>query len=134
MTVEFTYLTLVMILTASMWIPYVLNMLIGAVSHPEVRSHWPWLTRIKAARHNAVENLLIFAALVLIAHVAGAINEAIALACVVYFWVRIFHLVSYRFRIPWISTLVFLAGVGCLFILSITLGDLGVSIIWLPLD
>ncbi len=135
MIVEFTYLTLVMILTASMWIPYILNGIIGAVGHPErPKPLAPWLRRLKAAQNNAVENLLIFAALVLVAHVAGADIETIALACIVYFWVRLFHLLSYTFRIPWVSTLVFLAGVGCLFLLSISLGELGIKIIWLPLE
>ena len=135
MTVEFTYLTLVIILTASMWIPYVLNVLIGTVGHPErPKPLAPWIKRIKVAQNNAVENLLIFAALVLVAHVVGADSESIALACIVYFWVRLFHLMSYTFHIPWVSTLVFLAGVLCLFILTISLGDLGIKIVWLPLE
>ena len=119
MTTELTYLTLVTTLTALMWIPYILNMimvrgLLDAVGYPEDPAPLsPWAASMKAAHANAVENLAVFAALVLIAHAAGVSNAATAMACQVYLWTRIVHLLSYTARIPWVRTISFVVGFGC---------------------
>jgi uncharacterized MAPEG superfamily protein len=119
MTTELLYLTWVTAFTAVIWIPYILNEiavrgLLGAVGYPEKpKPLSPWATRMKAAHYNAVENLVVFAALVLIAHIAGVRNEATALACVIYFWARVIHLLVYTFGIPWVRTLAFVVGFGC---------------------
>ena len=119
MTTELTYLTLVTTLTALMWIPYILNMimvrgLIDAVGYPEDPAPLsPWSARMKAAHTNAVENLVVFAALVLIAHAVGASNAATAMACQIYLWTRIVHLLSYTAQIPWVRTISFVVGFGC---------------------
>jgi uncharacterized MAPEG superfamily protein len=68
---------------------------------------------MKAAHYNAVENLVVFAALVLAAHVAGVKGEATAMACVIYFWARAVHLAACTFKIPWVRTLAFVVGWGC---------------------
>lgn len=119
MTTELTYLTLVTALTALLWIPYILNMilvrgLIDAVGYPEDPAPLSaWAARMKAAHMNAIENLVVFAALVLVAHAADVSNAATAMACQVYFWARIVHVASYTARIPWIRTFAFAAGFGC---------------------
>jgi uncharacterized MAPEG superfamily protein len=68
---------------------------------------------MKQAHANAIENLVVFATLVLVAHIAGVNNEATAIACAVYFWARVVHFVVFGFGIPWIRTLSFVIGVGC---------------------
>ncbi len=73
----------------------------------------PWAANMKAAHANAVENLVVFAALVLIAHAAGVSSAATAMACQVYLWVRVVHFLSYTARIPWIRTISFVVGFGC---------------------
>jgi uncharacterized MAPEG superfamily protein len=119
MTVELKYLALVAAFTALMWIPYILNMIMvrgvmDAVGYPDnPKPMAPWATRMKAAHYNAVENLVVFAALVLVAHLAGVKGEATALACIVYFWARIVHFAAYTFRIPFARTLAFVVGFGC---------------------
>ena len=119
MTVELKYLTLVAVFTALMWIPYILNMIIvrgllDAVGYPESpKPLASWATRMKAAHSNAVENLVVFAALVLVAHIAGVNNEITALVCAIYFWARIGHFAVLSFRIPWIRTLTIVVGFGC---------------------
>jgi len=118
MTTELKYLVWVTTLTAVMWIPYILNMivvrgLLDAVGYPKnPKPLSPWASRMKAAHANAVENLVVFAALVLAAHVAQVSNQATMLACSVYFWARLVHLVVYTFRVPWVRTLAFLVGFG----------------------
>ena len=119
MTTELEYLTLVTAFTALMWVPYILNMivvrgLVDAVGYPEnPKPLAPWATRMKSAHYNAVENLVVFAVLVLIAHFAGVTNEPTVLACVIYFWARVVHFLVFTFRIPWIRTIAFLVGFGC---------------------
>ena len=119
MTAELKYLAFVTTLTALMWIPYILNMIMvrgvaDAVGYPEnPKPMASWATRMKAAHYNAVENLVVFAALVLVAHVVGVKGEATALAAVIYFWARVVHLLAYTFRIPWVRTLAFVVGFGC---------------------
>ena len=119
MTRELTYLVWVTTLTAVMWIPYILNMIAvrgvaDAVGYPEnPKPMAPWATRMKAAHANAVENLVVFAALVLAAQVAKVSNVATVAACSIYFWARLVHLLAYTFRVPWVRTLAFLVGFGC---------------------
>jgi uncharacterized MAPEG superfamily protein len=68
---------------------------------------------MKQAHANAIENLVVFATLVLGAHIAGVNNEVTAIACAVYFWARVVHFVVLGFGIPWIRTLSFVTGFGC---------------------
>jgi uncharacterized MAPEG superfamily protein len=119
MTTELKYLAIVTTLTALIWVPYILNMimvrgLLDAVGYPEnPKPMAPWATRLKAAHYNAVENLVVFAALVLVAHVAGIKGEATAMASIIYFWARVVHVVAYTFAIPWVRTLAFTVGWLC---------------------
>jgi len=65
---------------------------------------------MKAAHANAVENLVVFAALVLAANAAGVSNNATVFACAIYFWARVVHLFAYTVAMPWVRTLAFAAG------------------------
>jgi len=69
-----------------------------------------WAVRMKAAHYNAVENLVVFAALVLIANGVGVNNDCTAAAAAVYFWARVVHVVAYTFRVPWVRTISFTIG------------------------
>jgi uncharacterized MAPEG superfamily protein len=119
MSVELKYLALVSVFTALIWIPYVLNRIMvwgvmDAVGYPKnPKPVAPWAERMKAAHYNAIENLVVFAALVLVANAVGAKSDATAMACIVYFWARVAHLLAYTFAIPWVRTLAFAAGFGC---------------------
>lgn len=124
MTSELTSLTWVAALSAVMWVPYILNLImvrgvVDAVGYPkDPKPGAPWAVRMKAAHYNAVENLVLFATLVLVAHAAGISNETTVLVCKVYFWARVVHLVSYTLGIPWVRTLSFATGwVACVALL-----------------
>jgi uncharacterized MAPEG superfamily protein len=127
MSSELLSLTWVTALTAVLWMPYVLNRimvrgLVDAVGYPQDPAPLsPWAAKMKAAHTNAVENLVVFAALVLIANAAGVSNETTVMACQVYFWARVVHLVSYTLAVPWVRTLSFLVGFGCQAILVLEL-------------
>ena len=73
MTRELFWLTLTVILTGLLWVPYILNRcqvrgLGGAMANPSRndKPHAEWANRLMFAHDNAVENLIIFAPLVLI--------------------------------------------------------------------
>lgn len=127
MTSELTSLTWVVALTAVLWIPYILNLImvrgiVDAVGYPEdPKPIAPWAARMKAAHYNAVENLVVFAALVLILHAAGITNETTVLACQVYFWARLVHFIVYGFAIPWARTLSYAVAWFCIVALLLQL-------------
>ena len=116
METELLYLVAVTVLTGVIWIPYILDRiavqgLAETVGYPENRKpQSPWARRMMKAHDNAVENLVVFAALVLGAHAAGISNGVTAMGCVVYFWARLVHLLAYTFAVPWIRTLAFAVG------------------------
>lgn len=119
MNTELTSLAMVTVLTGLLWVPYILNTtmvrgLVDAVGYPEnPKPLAKWAQRLKAAHYNAVENLAVFATLVLIAQAIGMHNAAIASAAQVYFWARVVHAAAYTLGIPWVRTLAFVAGFGC---------------------
>ena len=116
MKTELFYLALVTVFTALLWVPYILDRImvgglmdaVGYPTHPKPQS--PWAERLKKAHYNAVENLAVFAALVLVAHAAGISNAAIGTAAMVYFWARVVHALVYTLGLPWVRTLAFTAG------------------------
>lgn len=116
MNTELMYLVWITAFTAIMWIPYILDRiavwgLADTVGYPDTpKAQSPWARRMKAAHANAVENLVIFAALVLAAHAAGISNGATVLACALYFWARIVHWFAYTAALPWARTLAFTGG------------------------
>lgn len=116
MKTEFLYLTFVAAFTGLMWAPYILDRiavrgLMDAVGYPEnPKPQSAWAQRLMKAHANAVENLVIFATLVLVAHAAGVTSAAIATACAVYFWARVVHALAYTFGVPWVRTLAFTVG------------------------
>lgn len=116
MKTELLYLTFVAVFTGLLWVPYILDRvavrgLVDAVGYPEnPKPQSAWAQRLMKAHGNAVENLVVFAALVLVAHAVGVTNAAIAGASVVYFWARVVHAVAYTFGVPWVRTLAFSVG------------------------
>jgi uncharacterized MAPEG superfamily protein len=117
MTRELFWLTLTVILTGLLWVPYILNRcqvrgLGGAMANP-TRNDKPqaeWANRLMFAHDNAVENLVIFAPLVLILNAIDYSSKWTVLACAVYFWARVAHLIVYTLGIPVFRTLAFTVG------------------------
>jgi uncharacterized MAPEG superfamily protein len=117
MTRELFWLTLTVILTGLLWVPYVFNRLTirglgGAMANPsrDAKPHAPWATRLMFAHDNAVENLIIFAPLVLILNAIDYSSPSTVLACAVYFWARVAHLIVYTLGLPVFRTLAFTVG------------------------
>jgi uncharacterized MAPEG superfamily protein len=109
---EFFWLMLTIIMTGLMWIPYILDRsavrgLTVAMGNPNPadKPQSPWAQRMMAAHDNAVENLVLFAPLVLVAHELEISTGTTVAACAVYFWARLAHFIVYALGIPMLRTL-----------------------------
>jgi len=117
MTPELFWLTLTVILTGVLWIPYTLNRvavrgLLGSMANPSRndKPHAEWATRMMFAHDNAVENLVVFASLVLILAELDYSTKWTVYASAVYFWARLAHLIVYTLGLPVFRTLAFTVG------------------------
>ncbi len=117
MTTELYWLTLTALMTALFWVPYVLNRVavtgLGntlAGTAPDIGKLSDWAQRASRAHANAIENLAIFAPIVLTAHVLGVSNGATRGAVVVYFFARLAHYAVYSAGVAAARTLTFTAG------------------------
>lgn len=116
MKTELLYLVYVTALTGVLWVPYILDRIavfglndaVGFPENPKPQS--PWARRLMKAHSNAVENLVVFAALILAAHAAGISDNVTVGAAAVYFWARVVHVLAYTFAVPWVRTLAFAVG------------------------
>lgn len=125
MTSEIYWLVCTVTMTGLFWVPYVLNRLreMGvwtAIANPNAdpTPKAAWAKRMMAAHRNAVENLVIFAPLVL-ALAASNISTALTTqVCMLYFYVRLAHFVVYTLGVPVLRTVMFAIGCGCQMMLA----------------
>ena len=117
MTRELFWLTLTVIMTGLLWIPYMINRyqvrgLSGVLANPSRsdKPHAGWASRLMFAHDNAVENLIIFAPLVLILAEIDYSTKWTVYACAVYFWARLAHLIVYTMGLPVFRSLAFTVG------------------------
>jgi len=117
MSQELFWLTLTVILTGLLWVPYILDRvtvrgLMGAMANPSPTDlpQSEWAQRLQKAHINAVENLVIFATLVLTLNVMHHSTRSTVIACAVYFWARLAHALIYWAGIPVLRTLSFAVG------------------------
>ena len=114
MTREIFWLTLSVVLTGVLWLPYMADRirvrgLMGAMDNPKPRAkaQSDWAQRLYFAHTNAVDNLVLFAPLVLILDSRNISTTTTAIACAVYFWARLLHAVVYAAGITVLRTLAF---------------------------
>ena len=125
---ELFWLTMTCILTGLIWIPYILDRV-------KVRGLWatmdnptpgdkpqsPWAQRLYFAHTNAVDNLAVFAPLVLILNSIDYSSRATVLACMIYFWARLAHVIVYALGLPVFRTLVWTIGFLCQAVLALAI-------------
>ena len=63
-----------------------------------------WAGRAARAHRNMLESLVLFAVLVLVAHIAGIHNAMTLLGAQLFFWGRVAHAIIYLAAIPWLRT------------------------------
>jgi uncharacterized MAPEG superfamily protein len=117
MSQEFFWLALTVAMTGLMWVPYILDRiatrgLMGTFANPgpELAKQSDWAERMKAAHYNAVENLMVFAPLILMLHALSISTTATVAAAATYFWARLVHFVVYTMGLPVVRTLAFAVG------------------------
>ena len=117
MSTDLKYLAFTAILTASLWIPYVVCQVMtnGRLKpanylDPTQRPMPLWGRRADRAYVNAVETFAPFAALVIVVHLAGKADGMTAFWAMAYFWLRLAHAVVYLLGVPYIRTVIFALG------------------------
>jgi uncharacterized MAPEG superfamily protein len=119
MSTDLRFLAYTAMLTAALWIPYVVarvatNGLRASDYVDPTKPPMPnWGKRADRAFMNAIESFTPFAALVLIAQAAGRADAMTAFWAVAFFWTRLAHAVVYWLGIPFIRTLVFSLSFAC---------------------
>ncbi|MFL9880782.1 MAPEG family protein [Herbaspirillum rhizosphaerae] len=119
LTSELYYLTLISLMTAVMWMPYTVARILTrglrlSLANPDP-SHPPdpaWAQRAQRAHANAIENLAVFAPLVLIAAAMGISTPSTVFAAKLYLFARLVHYCVYAAGIPVARTLAFVTGSG----------------------
>ena len=128
-TPELYYLALVATATLLMWIPYMAARILtrgpvrtlGNPADPSAPSDPAWAERARRAHTNAVENLVVFAPLVIILALTGISTPGTVLASKVYLGARLIHYLVYAAGIPVVRTLAFAAGFASTLAIAIAL-------------
>ena len=125
---EIYWLVLTLLMTSLFWVPYILNRLseqgILVASwdpHGITKTNRPWADRMMKAHKNAVENLVIFAPLVILIQIFSLNTETTAVACMVYFFTRLIHFICFTLAIPILRVVTFAIGFVVQLILALTL-------------
>jgi uncharacterized MAPEG superfamily protein len=120
MTSDLLWLGCTAMLTAALWIPYVICQVMtnGALAPADYRDPTPrpvplWGQRAHRAYLNAVECFAPFAALVIVAHVSGKASAMTAFWAMSFFWIRLAHAVLYWAAVPYLRTAAFTLGFIC---------------------
>ena|SRR5688572_1405009 len=128
MSKELFWLTLAAALTGAMWIPYMIDraMVRGLWAtldnpDPKAKPQSPWAQRLYFAHTNSVDNLVVFAALVLTLALLEKATVATAIACATYFWSRLAYTIFYAFGVPVLRTVAFLVGFGAQIVLFLAI-------------
>jgi uncharacterized MAPEG superfamily protein len=117
MTTDLRYLAYTAMLTAALWIPYIIcqvatNGFLAPPNYvdPKSRPVPLWGTRAHRAYLNSVEVFAPFAALVIVARISGKADAMTAFWAVSFFWLRLAHAIVYLLAAPYVRTLVFVLG------------------------
>ena len=120
MSTDLYYLAFTAMLTAALWIPYIVCQVLtnGPLQpknyvDPAPRPVPLWGVRAHRAYLNSVEGFAPFAALVLVAHVAGKSDAVTGFWAASFFWLRLVHAIVYWFAVPFARTLAFTLGFVC---------------------
>jgi uncharacterized MAPEG superfamily protein len=125
---ELFWLILTILMTSLFWIPYIINRMLelGIFNALWDRfgltdTNQDWARRMMQAHDNAIENLILFAPLVILIQITATNSSATATACMVYFFARLTHYIVFTFALPLLRVVSFLVGAGVQIFLAITL-------------
>ncbi len=126
-TPELWVLTVTATATLLMWIPYVTARMsargLAAIAplDPGFPREPEWAERAKRAHANALENLVVFAPVVIVAALVGASTPATILAAQVYLVARLVHYVTHVAGVPYVRTGAFLVGVCATAVIAVAI-------------
>ncbi len=116
-------LTLVIYMAAITWLALLTSSLIRAKgwtipgmaiamgNRDNVPESTPLAARADRAARNTVEGFVLFAAIALVAHVAGVSSPRVALGAEIFFWSRVLYIPIYYAGIPYLRTIVWTVGI-----------------------
>ncbi len=117
MTTDLKYLAFTAMLTAALWIPYIVcqvmtNGFLQPQNYvdPTPRPVPLWGKRADRTYLNAVEVFAPFAALVIVAQITHKADAMTAFWAQFFFWTRVAHAIVYLAGWPYIRTLIFVLG------------------------
>jgi uncharacterized MAPEG superfamily protein len=82
-----------------------------------------WAERARRAHGNAIENVAVFAPVVLIAALTGVSTPATVFAAKLYLIARLVHYCVYAAGVPVVRTLAFVVGAAATLVFAVTLLD-----------
>ena len=127
LTSEVYYLILITLFCGLLWVPYVTERFfrIGikeTCGYGEKNINIPqWATRAKLAHVNLIENLPLFAILIIVITFQDYNNQQTETGSIIFFYSRILHYFIYVFGVPYFRTLFFVASWIGLIIISVPL-------------
>lgn len=128
LTSELHSLAVITTATSLMWVPYVTARMTTSgvmraigVPGPGYPVDPPWADRARRAHLNAIENLAVFAPLVLIAAIVEVSTSATVWAARTYVAARLAHYVIYTAGIPVLRTPAFLIGACATLVIAMAL-------------
>ena len=124
MSIEMRYLLATIVLTALLRVPWLLNKvsvrgirkISGYPSESEPLA--PWARRFWYAHEDALDNLVLFAPLILLLEATDLSSAVTRLAAAAYFWARLTHAVVYALAIPWLKMLAYITAFVSVLILA----------------
>ena len=127
LTSEVYYLILITLFCGLLWVPYVTERFfrIGikeTCGYGEKNINIPqWASRAKLAHVNLIENLPLFAILIIVITFQDYNNQQTETGSMIFFYSRILHYFIYVFGVPYFRTLFFVASWIGLLIISVPL-------------
>ncbi|MDT8384829.1 MAG: MAPEG family protein [Gammaproteobacteria bacterium] len=125
---EVFWLILTIFMTSLFWIPYIINRMseLGILNalwdrYGRTDTTKKWAIRMMQAHDNAIENLVLFAPLVILVEITGANSGTTATACMIYFFTRLIHFTVFTFAGPLLRVVSFLVGFWVQVVLALTL-------------
>ena len=120
MSTELYWLVATIAIVSILWIPYILQYILqagivkalmdGSGIHPNEAE---WAQRAKRAHYNAVENLVVFAPLIIIIHITNTGDNLTAMTAEIFFYSRLVYQLCYLFGVSLLRTLSYAVGFGC---------------------
>ena len=94
------------------------GMLLSFGNRDDLPAPSPMSARADRAARNMVENLLLFAVVVLAARLAGAPPQTLARGAAIFFWARVAYFIVYVAGIPYLRTAVWAVALGGLMMIA----------------